>query len=193
MFRRRMYRNEEELHTDLFCRHASPLEVYVFVAVANRGGRCYVRRDLSSTQWKAAIKEAEWPKSAAPRLVYDSALFFETCMHVYVRTRYYVRPNMFGENKKHTPEVRSRDGLTCRTCVAWRTTLKSRRPPSLAAVQIYLLCVCCKPWMNIKCFEVLVYGYFCSDKFWVEENRIIRAKRVSNCYIQKKKSVRVFD
>ena len=26
-----------ELHADLFSRHASPLEVYVFVAVANRG------------------------------------------------------------------------------------------------------------------------------------------------------------
>ena len=37
---------------------------------------------------KKAIKEAEWPKCAAPRLVYDSALFFETCMHVYVRTMY---------------------------------------------------------------------------------------------------------
>ena len=29
----------------------------------------------------------------------------------------YVRPNIFGENKKHPPEVRSRDGHTCRTCV----------------------------------------------------------------------------
>ena len=28
-------------------------------------------------------------KCAAPRLVYCSALFFETCMHVYVRTTYY--------------------------------------------------------------------------------------------------------
>ena len=26
-----------ELHADLFSRHASPLEVYVFVVVANRG------------------------------------------------------------------------------------------------------------------------------------------------------------
>ena len=37
---------------------------------------------------EAAIKELEWSKCAAPRLVYDSALFFETCMHVYVRTTY---------------------------------------------------------------------------------------------------------
>ena len=47
----------------------------------------YVRRDLSSIQWKAAIKEAEWQKCAAPRLVYDLTLF-EPCMHVYVRTTY---------------------------------------------------------------------------------------------------------
>ena len=37
-------------------------------------------------QRKTARKEAWRPKCAAPRLVYDSALFFETCMHVYVRT-----------------------------------------------------------------------------------------------------------
>ena len=76
-----------ELHADLFSHHASPLDVYVFVAVANRW-TCYVRRDLSSIQWKAATKEAEWPKCAALWLVYDLALFFETCMHVYVRTTY---------------------------------------------------------------------------------------------------------
>ena len=29
--------NNPELQADLFSRHASPLEVYVFVAVANRG------------------------------------------------------------------------------------------------------------------------------------------------------------
>ena len=39
-------------------------------------------------QVKSAIKEGEWPKCAAPRLVYSSALFFETCMHVCVRTTF---------------------------------------------------------------------------------------------------------
>ena len=72
----------------MFSRHASPLEVYVFVAVANRGEDVTSDEILPSIQWKAAIKEAGWPKCAAPRLVYDSALFFETCMHVYVRTTY---------------------------------------------------------------------------------------------------------
>ena len=36
-------------------------------------------------------------------------------------------------------------------------------------VHVYLLNVCCKPWTNIKYFEVLVYGHFCSDNVWVEE------------------------
>ena len=76
------------MHADLLSRHASPLEVYVFVAVANRGEDVTSDEILPSIQWKAAIKEAGWPKCAAPRLVYDSALFFETCMHVYVRTMY---------------------------------------------------------------------------------------------------------
>ena len=69
---------------------------------------------LSSIQWKAAIKEAAWPKCAAPRLVYDSALFFETCMDVYVRTTY---DQIYSAKIKAPPEVRSRDGHTCRTCV----------------------------------------------------------------------------
>ena len=58
------------------------------MAVTNRGEDVMSDEILSSIQWKAAIKEAEWPKCASPRLVYDSALFFETCMHVYVRTTY---------------------------------------------------------------------------------------------------------
>ena len=59
-------------------------------------------------------------------------------MYARIRT-YYLRPYIFGENEKPPPEVRSRDGHTCRTCVAGRATLKSRRPPSLASVQISLL------------------------------------------------------
>ena len=54
---------------------------------------------LSSIQWKAAIKEAEWPKCAAPRLVDNSALF-ETRMHVYVRTMY---DQIYSAKIKSTP------------------------------------------------------------------------------------------
>ena len=54
------------------------------------------------------MKEAEWPKCGAARLVYDSALLLEACTrHARIST-YYVRQNVFGENKKHPPEVRSR-------------------------------------------------------------------------------------
>ena len=107
------YIQSPELHADLFSRHASPLEVYVFVAVANRGEDVMSDEILSSIQWKAGIKEAEWPKCAAPRLVYDSVL-----RDTYARIRtYYVRLNVFGENKRHPLEVRSRDRHTCRTCV----------------------------------------------------------------------------
>ena len=60
-----------EFHVDLFSRHARPLEFYVFVAVNERGGRCYVRRDLSSMQRKTTKKEAWQPKCAAPRLGYE--------------------------------------------------------------------------------------------------------------------------
>ena len=78
-----------ELPADLFSHHASPLEFYIFVAVDERGED--VMPDdiyLSSMQRKTAKKEAWRPKCAAPRLVCDSALFFETFMHVYVRRTY---------------------------------------------------------------------------------------------------------
>ena len=52
---------------------------------------------------KSNKKEAWRLKCAAPRLVYDSALFFEMFMHI--RTSY-VRPNIFGEKKKTPPGVR---------------------------------------------------------------------------------------
>ena len=50
----------------------------------------------------------------------QTGLWFGTLLRdMYARIRtYYVRPNIFGENKKkHPPEVMSRDGHTCRTCV----------------------------------------------------------------------------
>ena len=62
-----------------------------------RRRRCYARRDLSSMQRKAAKKDAWRPKCAAPRLVYDSALFFETFVYVCVRTTY---EQMYSEKKK---------------------------------------------------------------------------------------------
>ena len=91
-------------------------------------------------------------------------------MHARIR-RYYVRLNIFDDNKKHPAEVRSRDGHTCRTCASGRATLKCRSPPSLADVQVYFLSVYCKTWTNNRylftfIFVPVTYGY-------VEENRII--------------------
>ena len=80
----------------------SSLRIFCFCGGRRKRLRCYVRRALSSMQRKTA-KEAWRPKCAAPRLVYDSALFFET---FYARTSIrtcYVPPNIFGEKKRKTP------------------------------------------------------------------------------------------
>ena len=89
-----------ELHAGLFSRHASRLEVYVFCDGRRKRCRCFVRRDLSSMQRKPAKKEAWRPKCAAPRLVYDSALFFETFVHVRMYVTYYVRLNNSVKRKR---------------------------------------------------------------------------------------------
>ena len=48
----------------------------------------------------------------------QTGLWFVTLLRgMYARIRtYHVRSNTFGEKKKFPPEVRSRDGHTCRTC-----------------------------------------------------------------------------
>ena len=77
-------------------------------------------------QRKTAKKEAWRPKCATPRLVYYSALFFETFMHVYVlRTR----PNTFSQKnkKKHPSEVGSRDGHVEHVCKSSASICKRRR------------------------------------------------------------------
>ena len=65
----------------------------------------YVRRDLSSMQRKTA-KEAWQPKCAAPRLVHDSALSFETFMHVATSTY-----NTLVSNSISSPEKSVEDNL----------------------------------------------------------------------------------
>ena len=58
-------------------------------------------------QRETAKKEAWRPKCAAPRLVYDSALVFETFMHAYVRTTY---DEIHSAKKRKNPSPR-RSGL----------------------------------------------------------------------------------
>ena len=57
---------------------------------------------------ETAKKKAWRQKCAAPRLVYDSALFFETCMYVNVRITY--DQVYLTKKKKIPPHVRSLDG-----------------------------------------------------------------------------------
>ena len=70
---------------------------------------------LSLMQRKTAKNEAWRPKCAAPKLVYDSALFFETCMHEYVRTRY--NQIYSAKKRKEPPPGGQVSGWTYTTCV----------------------------------------------------------------------------
>ena len=69
-----------------------------------------------------ASKEAWRPKCAAPRVVYDSALSFETFMHVYVLTTYTTNYNQRKKTHRHTPEVRSRHGHVEHVCTSSGST-----------------------------------------------------------------------
>ena len=64
---------------------------------------------------RKTAKEAWRPKCAAPRLVYDSALFFEIFMHVFARTTY--NQIYSAKKKKRPPPEGQVSGWTCRTCV----------------------------------------------------------------------------
>ena len=104
-----------ELHADLFSRNASPLEVYVFVTDANRG------EDIMSNEICRRFNRKQQYRRRRGRSVCSSQTglwsgILIRDMYACIRT-YYVRPNTSGENEKHPPEVRSRDGHTCRTCV----------------------------------------------------------------------------
>ena len=104
-----------ELNADLFSRHASPLEVYVFVAVDDRGEDvCPTRFVVDATENRKAAKDPWRPKCAAPRLVYDSALFFETFIHVYIRITYDQICSAIKKKKHPGGQV---SGWTCRTRV----------------------------------------------------------------------------
>ena len=72
---------------------------------------------LSSIYWKK--EKSNKGGGVAEVCSSQTGLRFGTLLRdMYARIRtYYVRPNIIGENKKHPPEVRSRDGHTCRTFV----------------------------------------------------------------------------
>ena len=59
-------------------------------------------------QRKTAKKGAWRPECAAPRLFYDSALFFETFMRVYTRITY---DQIYSATQKEEPPPPRRSGL----------------------------------------------------------------------------------
>ena len=102
-----------ELRADMFGRHASPLEVYVLWR-----SRTEVKM-LRPTRFVVdSMKSSNKGGGVAEVCSSQTGLWFGTLRDRYARIRtYYVRPSIFDENIKHPPEVRSRDGHTCRTCV----------------------------------------------------------------------------
>ena len=62
---------------------------------------CSTRFVVDATEKKTATEEAWRPKCAAPRLDGDSALFFETFMHVYARIKRWYHTAYRLLKKKH--------------------------------------------------------------------------------------------
>ena len=102
-----------ELHGDLFSRHASPLEVYVFVAVANRGEHVMsgeiCRRCNGKQQGRRrggrSVQLPDWFM-----ILHSSSRYLRTYT-------YYVQYEIYSaKKKKHPPEVRPRDGHVEHVC-----------------------------------------------------------------------------
>ena len=97
-----------ELHADLFSRHDSPFEVYVFVTVAKRGDE--VMPDKISRRCNGKQQTLRGRGGRSVQLP-DWFMILLSFMPVYVRT-YYVRgyDQMYSSKKRgKAPEVRSRD------------------------------------------------------------------------------------
>ena len=104
-----------ELHGDLFSHHASPLEVYVFVAVANRGEHVMsgeICRRCNGKQQGRRRGGRSVQLSDSFMILHSSSR--HSCTYTYVL---YVRPNIFS-GKKRKPPRRSGLGMDmyC-TCV----------------------------------------------------------------------------
>ena len=92
-----------ELHGDLFSRHASPLEGYVFVVVDDRGEdvlsneicrRCN-RKQQRRRRGGRTVQPPDW-------FVYDSDIYARMCTYVLC-----TRPNTLGEKQKRKTPLRS--------------------------------------------------------------------------------------
>ena len=96
-----------ELHGDLFSRHASPLEGYVFVAVDDRGEEVSSDEICRRCNGKQQ-RRRRGGRSVQPPDWFMILTFTHVCMYTYVLC---TRPNILGEKEKEKKtEVRSRDG-----------------------------------------------------------------------------------
>ena len=100
-----------EFYAELFSRHASPLEVYVFVAVGD-GGYDAMPDDIRRVQRKTA-KQRRRRSGCSVQLPDWFMILHSSSIHLC--THAYVRLNIFGE--KTTPPGDQVSGWTCRTCV----------------------------------------------------------------------------
>ena len=97
-----------ELHGDLFSRHASPLEGYIFVVVDDRGEDVLSDEICRRCNRKQQKKETWRPKCTAPRL------FFFIDYYIYPRMYMYVictRTNTLGKKQKRNNPLRSGLGM----------------------------------------------------------------------------------
>ena len=101
------------MHADLFSRHASPLEVYVLVAVDDRGDdvmsdEIYCRCNGQQQRRRRGGRSVQLPGWVM--ILHSSSR--QLCKYTYVlRTT-----NIFSENKRETPSGGHVSGWTCRTC-----------------------------------------------------------------------------
>ena len=98
-----------ELHADLFSRHASPLDVYVFAAVDDRSEDVMsdnIFRRCNGKQQRRRRGGRSVQLSNWFMILHSSSRHLSTWYTYYVlliyarsiRTTYYARPNTFGEN-----------------------------------------------------------------------------------------------
>ena len=103
-----------QLHGDLFSRHASPIEVYVFTSVDERGE--HVMSDEICRRWNG--KQQGRRRGGRSVQLPDSFMIWTLLRNIHTRIRtYYTYNQIYPAEKKAPSEVRSRDGheeLVCK-------------------------------------------------------------------------------
>ena len=95
-----------ELHAELFSRHASPLEVYVFVVADERVEDAIMSDEI----WRWNGKQERRRRGGRSVQLPDCFFILHPSSRLYTRIRtYYTHDQIFSTNKKTPSEVRSRD------------------------------------------------------------------------------------